>query len=103
MAQDIHALRGIAALTFTREDSHSPLYQRLVAALRDEQALLREQLEPLQNIESTTVTRGQLHMVKRILARADEVGPESRQSEADGPESAFPAPAAGRLPEGYER
>lgn len=99
--QDIHALRGIAGLTLTREDMRSPVLQKVLAALRDERQALLESLEPLQNIESTTVTRGQLHMVKRILARADEVGPESWQSEAQGPESAFPPRADTGLPEGY--
>jgi hypothetical protein len=97
---DQHTLRGIAGLNLTREDVRSPALQKVLAALRDEQLALRESLEPVQNIESTTVTRGQLHMVKKILARADEVGPESWQSEAEGPESASARAATG-MPEGF--
>lgn len=94
------APRGLAGLRFTPQDMDIPAVQKLLAALRDEQALLREHLEPVQNIESTTLLRGQLQAVKQILARADEVGPESRESEPVWPESPS-APAAGRLPEGY--
>lgn len=98
---DIHASTGLGAFALTRQDRESPVWQRFVALLRDEQAKLRRQLEPVQNIESTTLLRGELQLVKRILARADEVGPESRQSEPQGPESAFPARSATGLPDGF--
>lgn len=92
--------KGIAGFALTREDRDSFLWRRFEAAVREERELLRGQLEHVQNIESTTLLRGQLQAVKQILARADEVGPESRQSEPIGPESAFPARAATGLSEG---
>ena len=99
--QDINQLIAVAGWTPTREDMRAPALQKLLAALAEERELLRTRLEYPQNIESTTLLRGQLQAVKQILARTEEVGPESRQSEAVGPESAFSARAATGLPEGY--
>ncbi len=104
-AQERHAeairTKGVSGFVLTRQDRESALWQRFEAALREERRVLGEQLEPVQNIESTTLLRGQLQAVKQILARADEVGPESWQAEPIGPESAFPARSAAGMPERY--
>lgn len=95
-------VRGIPSLRFTQEEARHPLFKKFVKAFAEEREELRAQLEAVQNIESTTLLRGQLHLVKRISARTSEVGPESRQSEADGPESATPARAATGFPVSFE-
>lgn len=92
--------KGIAGFQMSPEEARSPLWQRFEAALREERAITREHLEYPQNIEQTTLLRGQLQLVKQILARTDEVGPESRQSEPAWPESAF-RPSATGMPPGY--
>lgn len=74
------------------------MFKKFVAAIESERELLLEQLEPASNIETTTLLRGELRALKRILARTSEVGPESRQSEANGPESATPRGAVSRIP-----
>jgi hypothetical protein len=83
-----NTMRGISGLTFTREELAHPILRKLRAALADELALMREQNDNEQSIVATTVLRGQILFVKRISAQTPEVGPESRQSEPDGPESA---------------
>lgn len=84
---DRDRVTGIAGLAFTRQDKNTPLFQRLVAALHEELALMRAQNDVPANIVDTTVLRGEISLVKRILARTDEVGPESRTSEPEWPES----------------
>lgn len=86
-------LLGISGLNFTRDELRHPLVQRILRALREERELARDHLESPANIEQTTLQRGALQAVKKILARADEVGPESRQSEPEWPESASRASA----------
>lgn len=96
-------MRGLMALSFTADELRHPILRKLRAALAEERELMRDYLEPEQPIGSTSILRGELRLVKRILALTDEVGPESRQSEATGPESAFPARTAAGFPPGYER
>ena len=98
---DIHAGRGLAAFTVSRQDNESPVWRRFIACLREELAVKRMQNDAPATIQDTTLLRGEIALVKRILARADEVGPESRQSEPQWPESALPARAVTGLPEGY--
>jgi hypothetical protein len=93
--------RGLAGLTFTREEKRHPAVQKLVAALAEELEIMRIQNDSVQNIEATTVLRGQILCVKRISARTLEVGPESRQSEADGPESASARDPVTGFPKGF--
>jgi hypothetical protein len=94
--------KGLSGFALTREERESALWRRFEAAAREERNLLREHLEHVQNIESTTLLRGQLQAVKQILARADEVGPESRPSEPhDWARVGISARAATGLPEGY--
>lgn len=95
--------RGLLALKFTREDQRHPLFKRITQVLADERQLLLEQNAHPQNIEQTTLLRGQLILLSRISARTSEVGPESRQSEADGPESATSARAATGFPLSFEQ
>lgn len=95
--------RGLAALKFSREEQRHPLFKKFERAFAEERQLQLEQLAHPQNIEQTTLLRGQLALLSRISARTSEVGPESRQSEADGPESATPARAATGFPVSFER
>lgn len=96
--------RGIAGLAFTSEEKRHPLFKRIAAAMADEKEFRRSELEHVQNIESTTLLRGRLQAVNQILARlSHEVGPESRQSEGDAPESAIPALVAERFPVSFEQ
>jgi hypothetical protein len=82
---------GLSGLRITREDAATPLFRKLVAALSEERELAREHLEHPMNIEQTTLLRGRVQLVKEILARTDEVGPESRQAEPNfWPEPAVP-------------
>src|SRR4051812_24655021 len=97
-----HATRGIGGLDFTQEQAATPLFRLIVAALEDELKLMREQNDVDSDIKNTTLLRGEIRCVKRILARTSEVGPVSRQSEHDDvPESASVASAAGGIPPGY--
>lgn len=92
---------GLSGLKLTREEVHGLLWRRIEAALREELTEMRAKNDSsLLNVADTTLLRGEIRLAKRILARADEVGPESRESEPWGP-SLQSAPAAGRLPEGY--
>lgn len=91
-------VRGLAGVRFTLDDMRSPALQKLLVAVREEQGDMRAQLEHPMNIEQTTLLRGRLQLVKEILARTDEVGPESRQSEP-WPEAASFAHAAVGMPE----
>lgn len=94
--------RGVAALRFTIEEQRHPLFKRFVQAFAEErQSLLEANAHP-QNIEQTTLLRGQLILLSRISARTSEVGPESRQSEGIAPESASPALVAERFPVSFE-
>jgi hypothetical protein len=94
---------GLSALVFKREETLHPIFKKIVAALEQERERMRAELEHPANIESTTLLRGELRAVKRILARTSEVGPESRQSEADGPESAPLARAATGFPVSFDQ
>jgi hypothetical protein len=86
------------ALRFTDLEARTPLYKKVRAAVQAEFEELRDKLLHPSNIETTTLLRGEVRLAQRILARLDEVGPESRQSEPVGPESASPALAAERFP-----
>jgi hypothetical protein len=88
---------------FTREERRHPIFKRFAQAFAEERAVKVEQLTPPQNIEQTTLLRGEIRMLSLISARTSEVGPESRQSEPDGPESASPARAAAGFPLSFER
>lgn len=80
----------------TREEARSPLWQKLAPFLVAEIKSMREANDSLTlSIADTTAKRGEIRFAKRILALADEAGPEARQSEADGPESAFLPPQGG--------
>lgn len=79
---------GYASLTFTREEMQTLLFRKFVHAIEEERQILRQQLEDVSNIETTTLLRGELRGVKKILARTSEVGPESRQSDPNGAEFA---------------
>jgi hypothetical protein len=93
---------GISTIAVTRDERRLELVARLQGALRQEVALLREKNDsPMNDIKDTTLLRGELRAVKRILAQLDEVGPESRQSDPlqEWAESAPPpASAAGFQP-----
>jgi hypothetical protein len=82
--------RGLTAFraSLRPQDVRSELWQRLMAAIEDERTMMRAQNDSDMNIAETTLLRGQLRLASRILALADEVGPESRQSELEKPESA---------------
>ena len=77
-----------------REDLQHPIYRNLMDALADELALLREQNDHPTDIAKTTMTRGQISLVKRILALADEVGPESVARRAQSPHAQSQRPPA---------
>lgn len=100
---DQHQERGLAALSFTIGEQQHPLFKKIVAALREEREKLRDALEHPGDIATTTLQRGEIRLVKRILARTEEVGPESRQSEGDAPESATPALVSERFPVIFEK
>lgn len=86
----------MSTLNLTREEARSALWQKLALWIEGELADLRTQLEsPTLKIDGTTVMRGEIRFAKRILALADEAGQEARQSEAQGPESAFLPPQGG--------
>lgn len=92
---------GLAGLVLTSADLDTQLWKRIATALEQERDEMRMKNDSSTlNVADTTLLRGEIRLAKRILARADEVGPESRQSEPNWPESA-PAPAAGRIPQGY--
>lgn len=95
-------MRGIVTLSFNAEERRHPIFKKIAAALRDETALMKDQLAHPSNIEQTTLLRGEIRHANRISARLSEVGPESRQSEAFGPESAIPALDAERFPVSFE-
>jgi hypothetical protein len=80
MTQPIEAEREFA---LTRAEVISPLWQRLSAYLTDELQSLRERNDNVQDIRDTTLLRGELRAVKRILALADEAGQESRQADEE--------------------
>lgn len=99
-AQDREALDR---LVFRRAEHDHYILKRFKQALTEEREFLRTQLENPSNIETTTLHRGEVRLLKRILARLEEVGPESRQSELPvEPESAPPAPTAGGFPVSFE-
>ena len=100
---DLKPVRGLQTLSFNQEEKRHPIYKKILRAFEEERALMREQLEHPSNIEQTTLLRGELRHAKRISARLTEVGPESRQSEPHGPESATPALAAERFPMDFEQ
>jgi hypothetical protein len=89
---------GLARFVLRKTEREHFLVKRFEQALREERETLRTQLEHPGDIAATTLLRGQITLLKRILARLDEVGPESRLSEALSPESAPPAPTAGGFP-----
>lgn len=93
---------GLDRLVFTEDEQRHPLFKRLVLAIKEEREMLRDSLEFPSKIEETTLLRGQLLLLNRISAATSEVGPESRQSEANSPESASPALAAERFPLEFE-
>lgn len=95
--------RGIDTLKFTREEQRHPIYKKFAAAFAEERQILLERLAHVANIESTTLMRGEIRLLSQISARTSEVGPESRQSEATGPESASPALVAERFPVSFEQ
>jgi hypothetical protein len=80
----------------TREEARSPLWKKLAPFIEREIAEMREANDSLTlSIADTTAKRGAIRFAKQILALADEAGQEARQSEADGPESAFLPPQGG--------
>lgn len=79
----------------TVAEARSPLWQRLEQCLSGELDYQRQQNDAMEDIAKTTLRRGQIAVVKRILALSDEVGPESRESEAQGPESQSAGAVAG--------
>jgi hypothetical protein len=95
-------IQGVARLVFKQSEQDHFIVKRLKLALHEERALLRAQNDHPVDIATTTLLRGELRLVSRILARLDEVGPESRQSEPAGPESAPLAPTAGGFPVSFE-
>lgn len=76
---------GLARFKLTRGEMRDPVWVRLQECVAEELALKREQNDHPMDIVKTTGMRGEIAMLKRILALADEVGPESRQSEPQGP------------------
>jgi hypothetical protein len=79
----------------TVAEARSPLWQRLEQCLAGELAYQRQQNDAMEDIAKTTLRRGQIAVVKRILALSDEVGPESSASEAHSPESQSAGDVAG--------
>lgn len=85
-----------AEFKLTRTEAESALWRaRLKPYLEAELATLREKNDSTGNdIKDTTLIRGEIRQLKRILALADEAGQEARQDEPQGPESAYPASLA---------
>jgi hypothetical protein len=95
-------VQGLSRLVFQRVEHEHYLLKRLKLALIEERDALRVQNDHPTDIATTTLLRGEIRLLTRILARLDEVGPESRQSELPTPESAPPAPTAGGFPVSFE-
>lgn len=87
----------LSDLKLTREECDSRLWLRIRLALVGELALLRRQNDSVTlNIAETTAKRGEIRLVIRMLALADEAGPASRQSDTEeGAEFAFFPPHGG--------
>ncbi len=79
--------KRLSDMKLTRNEQRHPLWQRFEACLEGELARLRSENDHAADIANTTLRRGEIACVKRILALSDEVGPESSESEAFGPES----------------
>ena len=77
----------LSDLHLTRAEKRHPLWLRFEACLQGELARLRSENDHAADIAATTLRRGEIACVKRILALSDEVGPESSESEALSPES----------------
>lgn len=83
-------------LTLSREEARSALWKKFALWIEGEIEQMREQNDSVSlGIAETTAKRGEIRFAKRILALADEAGQEARQSEAQGPESAFLPPQGG--------
>lgn len=79
--------KTLSDFKLTLAESKTPLWQRFEAHMQAELAYLRQKNDDHADIKDTTLRRGEIALVKRILALTPEVGPESRASEAGGPES----------------
>lgn len=89
MAAIAFTTAGIERLRLPMEQRRfDPLAQAMVAALNQELDALRAQNDHPQTIGEITYRQGGIAMLKRILAQL-EVGPESRESEGQSPESPF--------------
>jgi hypothetical protein len=83
-------IREEPPFALTRAETESALWERLSAYLLADLTHLRERNDAVLDIRDTTLLRGEIRAVKRILALADEAGQESRQIESeDGPEFAL--------------
>lgn len=72
----------LSDLRLTREERDSKLWRKVAAHLAGELVLLRVQNDSVTlNIADTTAKRGEIRLVKRMLALADEAGPASRPSD----------------------
>lgn len=85
----------LSDLSLTRTEVRHPLWQRFEACLRGELERMRGDNDHPADIAATTLRRGEIACVKRILALSDEVGPESSESEAMRPESQIAGVIAG--------
>ena len=81
--------------TMTLAEARSHTWRRLLSAVDGELAAMRKQNDFPEKIEATTLLRGRIDLAKRILALSDEVGPESRASEALSHESQIAGAVAG--------
>lgn len=70
----------------TVAERRSALWVRFEQHLQGQLDHLRRENDTADKIEPTTLRRGEIACVKRILALSDEVGPESSGSEARSPE-----------------
>lgn len=78
-------LAGFAE-SLTLADIRHPLWLRFMRSMQEELEYTRQQNDQHQDIAMTTLRRGRIELAKRILALADEVGPES-----EAPEDFIPA------------